>query len=336
MSDYREKNRGQTLEQEKTVERAKSVKERYVEKLKTYPNVTGVGVGYEIVAGRRTDRVSIRVYVRRKLPKTDLPPAAVLPDTIEGLPVDVIEDEFRIHQAPPITIDDHRRRHHFLVGGISIGNLVIGGSGTLGVSVFDNRTGQEMLLSNWHVLCALDTCQAGEPIIQPGTGGGDVGTAGDVVAQLFRSQLTDQVDAAIAQPLGQRPLFKEVLELGVVESSNRAVLGMIVRKSGRTTGLTPGTVSDVSADLDVGPYLDGSTHSFIDQIVIESDSGDISLPGDSGSVWVDDANRVVGLNFAGSGPRAVANHIDAVLNALDINLGPGMTVLDWHTRAGIL
>lgn len=340
MSDHREKNRAagneQTLEQQKTVERAKSVKERYVDKLKTYPNVVGVGVGYEIVAGRRTDRVSIRVYVRKKLPKADLPPEAVLPDTIEGWPVDVIEDEFRLHQAPPITIEDHKRRHNFLVGGISIGNLIVGGSGTLGVSVFDNRTGQEMLLSNWHVLCSRDACQSGEPIIQPGTGGGDVGTAGDVVAQLIRSQLTDQVDAAIAQPLGQRPLFKEVLELGMVEGSNRAVLGMIVRKSGRTTGLTPGTVSDVSADLDVGPYPDGSTHSFSDQIVIESDTVDISLPGDSGSVWVDQTNRVVGLNFAGSGKRAVANHIDEVLTALDINLGPGMTVLDWHTRAGIL
>jgi hypothetical protein len=119
-------------------------------------------VGHEVVGGKRTDRVCIRVYVRRKLPKSQLAPEAVLPDNIDGLPVDVIEDEFWIHQAPPVTLEDHRRPHNFLVGGISIGNLLVGGSGTLGVLVFDNRTGQEMLLSNWHVLCFSDTCQAGD------------------------------------------------------------------------------------------------------------------------------------------------------------------------------
>lgn len=337
MDEYREKNgsarNGGTGEQERTVDRARSVKERHADKLKAYPNVVGVGVGHEIVGGKRTDRVCVRVYVRRKLPKSELPPGAVLPDTIDGLPVDVIEDEFWIHQAPPVTLEDHRRPHNFLIGGVSIGNLLVGGSGTLGVSVFDNRTGQEMLLSNWHVLCFSDTCQVGEPIIQPGQGGGDVGTANDVVAQLFRSQLSLDVDAAIAQPLGQRPLFKEVLELGVVEASSRAVLGMTVRKSGRTSGLTQGTVADVSADLDVNGYPNGA-ESFRDQIVIEG-VVEVSLPGDSGSVWVDNANQVVGLNFAGS-TRAIANHIDAVLAALDINLGPGMTVLDWQTRAAIL
>jgi hypothetical protein len=72
--------------------------------------------------------------------------------------------------------------HTFLRGGISIGNLLLGGAGTLGVSVFDNRTGQELILSNWHVLCESDTCRAGEPIIQPGAF--DNGTQADLVAHL--------------------------------------------------------------------------------------------------------------------------------------------------------
>jgi len=325
---------GTTGEQEKAVDRAKSVKERHVARLKAFPNVVGVGVGHEVVAGKRTDRISVRVYVRRKVPKTELPSEAVLPDSIDGIPVDVIEDEFWIHQQPPVTLEDHRRPHNFLVGGISIGNFLVGGSGTLGVSVFDNRTGQEMLLSNWHVLCAREQCQAGEPIIQPGTGGGDIGTANDLVARLLRAELTPDVDAATAQPSGQRLLFKDVLEIGLVEASSRAALGMSVRKSGRTSGLTAGIVTDVSADVDVNGYPNG-TQSFRNQIVIEG-TGEISVPGDSGSVWVDDANQVVGLNFAGSTKRAIANHIDAVLTALDINLGPGMTVLDWHPRAATL
>jgi hypothetical protein len=134
--------------------------------------------------------------------------------------------------------------------------------------------------------------------------------------------------------MGQRPLFREVLELGVVEFSSRAVLGMTVRKSGRTSGLTEGTVADVSADVDVNGYPNG-TESFRDQIVIEGVT-EVSLPGDSGSVWVDTANQVIGLNFAGSTNRAIANHIDAVMTALDINLGAGITVLDWQMRTATL
>lgn len=336
MADYKGRNEGArngtTGGQEEAVDRAKSVKEKYADRLKAFPNVVGVGVGHEVVAGKRSDRIALRVYVRQKLPKSQLPPDGILPDIIDGLPVDVIEDEFWIHQQGPVPLADRLRAHTFLVGGISIGNLLVGGSGTLGVSVFDNRTGQEMILSNWHVLCFSDTCQPGEPIIQPGAF--DAGTASDLVAQLARAVLSPDVDAAIAQPLGQRPLFKEVLEIGIVEASARAALGMAVRKSGRSTGLTAGTVADVSADVDVRGYPNG-TQSFRDQIVIEG-TVEVSIPGDSGSVWVDDANQVVGLNFAGSTRRAIANHIDAVFTALDINLGPGMTVLDWHTRAATL
>jgi hypothetical protein len=325
---------GDTNENEEAVRRAKLVKERHTNQLKGYPNVVGVGVGHEVVAGQRTDHICVRVYVRRKLPKSALPPEAVLPDDIDGVPVDVIEDEFSIHQAPPVTLEDHRRPHTFLVGGISIGNLLLGGSGTLGVSVFDNRTGQEMLLSNWHVLCGTDHCQAGEQIIQPGTGGGDIGTPSDVVARLSRSVLSAEVDTAIAQPSGQRLLFKEVLEIGPVDASGLATLGLRVRKSGRTSGLTVGTVADISADVDVQGYPNG-TQTFHNQVVIEG-AGEISVPGDSGSVWVDDDNKVVGLNFAGSTKRAIANHIDAVLRALDVNLRPGMTMLQWHTKTAPL
>jgi hypothetical protein len=325
MAHYSGRNDSPGEEQQKAVDRAKAVKEKHADRLKRFTNVVGVGVGHEIAGGERTDRLAIRVYVRKKLPKSQLAPDAVLPDTLDGLPVDVIEDEFWIHQQPPITLEDRLVAHTFLRGGISIGNLLLGGSGTLGVSVFDNRTGQEMLLSNWHVLCGSDTCQAREPIIQPGAF--DNGTEADLVAELVRSVLSSNVDAAIAQPLGQRPLSKEVWDLGFVETSGVAQLGSVLRKSGRSSGFTSGTISDISADLDVNGYP-GGAHHFVDQIVI--DGSFISIPGDSGSVWVDESTHVVGLNFAGSSSRAIANHIDAVFAQLDINLNPGMTVQDWQ------
>ena len=318
--DRKPDSQGSTGDQQKIVDQAKAIKEKHADRLKSFPNVIGVGVGRELAGGKPTGRVAIRVYVRKKLPKDQLAPNAVLPDTIEGLPVDVIEDEFRIHQ-------DRLGANTFLVGGISVGNLIVGGSGTLGVSVFDNRTGQELFLSNWHVLCFSFTCQPGEPIAQPGAfdGGNDT----DIVAQLFKAVLSDTVDCAVALPLGERPLFKEVLEVGFVEASNVAILGQTARKSGRSSGLTPGTISDISADINVIGYPDG-THSFRDQIVLEG-TGPISIPGDSGSVWLNQNDEVIGLNFAGSGTRAIANHIANVFAALEINLDPGVTAHDWQS-----
>ena len=305
------------------VERAKSAKDRVAATLRRYPNVAGLGVGYKIVGGQRTPTVCIRVYVRKKVPEAKLSPSEVIPPEIDGVPTDVIEDTFRIHQAPPI--GEHRRRRALLTGGISVGNGILGGSGTLGTTVFDARTGEQLLLSNWHVLCGRNDCAVGEPIIQPGTGGDDEGRAVDVVARLARFSLTDVVDAAVARLTGHRMLFEEILGLGKATGAAVAVLGERARKSGRTTGVTPGEVADVDADFDVD-YSDlglGTLH-FERQIVIEGDA--VSLPGDSGSVWVNERNEVIGLNFAGgsSGDRADANPIADVIADLGIQVLPGV------------
>jgi hypothetical protein len=302
--------------------KALEVKNTIASQLMANPNVTGVGVGYKIVKGKRTEEVCIRVYVRKKLPKQELRPEEILPESIEGIPVDVIESRPELLQGgsePPI--EGYRRRRYPLVGGISVGNLTLGGSGTIGVSVFDNVSGEDMILSNWHVLCGRPDCTPGEPIIQPGTGDGDSGGSGDLVARLHRFALTDEVDAAIARFTGHRFLLKEVLGLGTISEVGTAALGMRERKSGRTTGVTVGMVTDISADV-LGHR---------NQIVVEADEK-IGDRGDSGSIWIDDSNRVVGLLFAGevpSGERIFANPISAVLQALNINLRIGVTMQDF-------
>ncbi len=304
------------------------VKKQVAPELRRYPNVTGIGVGYKEIKGKRTGVVGIRVYVRKKLPANALAPEERLPKTIRGIPVDVIEAEFHTHQDPTNPAD-HRLRFDPLLGGISVGNLALGGSGTLGCSVFGNDIGEDLILSNWHVLCGSVNCAAGEIIIQPGTGGGDLGTPADVVATLYRWALADEVDAAVARLTGDRFLLKRQFGLGTVDQTVAPTLGMTVHKSGRTTGVTTATVTDVSADVTVTGYPMGD-RTFRNQLVIEN-GNQVSRPGDSGSIWVDDQARAVGLNFAGSrdGKRGNANPIFSVLAALDINPKIGVTMHDF-------
>ena len=308
-------------EQDRLVSRIREVKERHAAGLTKYPNVIGVGVGLREVGGRRTDEVCVRVYVRRKVPEGQLRPGEVLPRRVDGVTVDVVEGEFVYmqHASPPLPLWQRIARHFPLMRpGVSVGGLRVT-AGTLGAAVYDMLGGQQLLLSNWHVLCGDPNCVPGEEIVQPGVFDGGVGPQ-DTVAALFRFAHTDRVDAAVAAVSGQRFLFEAIPGIGLVRGVGRAVLGQRVRKSGRTTGLTSGIVDDVSADITLS---DGS--SFRNQIVVVRDAeAMIVAGGDSGSLVVDEGNFAVGLLFAGrtDGSRWMANHIDDVIAALEIRFTP--------------
>jgi hypothetical protein len=261
------------------------------------------------------------VYVRKKLPERRLRPHQVVPPRVQGIPTDVIEARFRVHL-------DHTLRYDPAIGGVSVGNLGLGGSGTLGGLVFDANTRRDYLLSNWHVLCGRASCSPGERIIQPGTGDGDGGGSEDSVGWLGRAAITTEVDAAVAAVSGHRFALRQLLELGTVRGLREAVLGLLVSKSGRTTGLTHGVIADVDADVEVGPYQDGRNRDFVHQLVIENGSL-LADRGDSGSLWVDGTGLAVGLHFAGSGDRAIANRITLVQQVLGLEFSYGVTTAQW-------
>ncbi len=203
-------------------------------------------------------------------------------------------------------------------------------SGTLGALLQDSA-GKQYLLSNNHVLARSDHATVGDGIVQPGlidnncTPNGDgAGTVpvGVLAAWLPLKSPQTNADAAIAQ-VASRTVDPtgSILELGARQpdgtlgaaapgvsstagKGEAAGLRMRVAKSGRTTGLTCGSISALSVDVSVDyyrncaetkPYL---TKTFTNQIAVSGDR--FSDAGDSGALLVDTATaEPVGLFFAG-------------------------------------
>ena len=206
--------------------------------------------------------------------------------------------------------------------------------GTLGALVEDT-TGTEYILSNNHVLARTNAAAMGEDIIQPGLideSPACFKDSTDIVADLsafvpilFKTKGTmpaNAVDAAIAKVrVGSVDPTGFIIDIGTVSSDTVAPsLGMAVKKSGRTTGLTNGNITAVDATIDVS-YGSGKTARFTNQIVVGS-SGFIAA-GDSGSLMVEDVAtnpRAVGLLFAGSNTTAIANPIDDVLTSFGVSM----------------
>jgi hypothetical protein len=126
------------------------------------------------------------------------------------------------------------------------------------------------------------------------------------------------VDAAIAMPLKNDLIIAEILGIGKVEGVVSPAIGMRVKKSGRTTGLTFGEIRLLNAMVDVN-YGEGRILRFDNQIVTTN----LSSPGDSGSLVLNLENYAVGLLFAGSDSATIINPIATVLKELKVKFQSG-------------
>ena len=103
-------------------------------------------------------------------------------------------------------------------------------------------------------------------------------------------------------------------------TKKRRMIGASVRKSGRTTGLTTGTINTINVTSTINYGTGCGIAKFVGQIFISP--GGFSAPGDSGSPILTNVldsagrRRPVGLLFAGSSSITVANRIGDVLGAL--------------------
>src|SRR5262249_27912701 len=147
----------------------------------------------------------------------------------------------------------------------------------------------------------------GDEIVQPGKHD-DNRVDRNVVGRLVRSHLGVAGDCAIAS-IEQRGLSPTILDLDVAVSRiGEAELGDLVVKSGRTTEVTHGVVKrihtvakinyDEAGDQEIGCFEIGPDPKR------PAADGQISMGGDSGSVWLlaeggKPSDMMLGLHFAG-------------------------------------
>ncbi|MDQ4082262.1 MAG: hypothetical protein M3123_05160 [Actinomycetota bacterium] len=283
-------------------ERLLKLLRKHRKRLKGFPNVRTVDVGYEFRDGRPTGRLAIRAHVTAKQPEAELKRLERLPEELEGVPVDVIESNPELHA---VNRDAHQDP---VIGGVTLGNPRSSLRGTLGAVVFDRRSLQPMALSNYHVLVVEPPART-DTIAQPKTS-----AAADVLGSLER--WNKQYDCAVCR-IVSRGVSTELADLGVARGVKYPQIGTKVVKSGRSTAVTRGLIDGT----------DGEEFTVVPDSDFPAPMGEISRPGDSGSLWLDSASLwAVGLHYAGeSDPdpaqeRAWAKWMAAVVDKLSILL----------------
>jgi len=127
------------------------------------------------------------------------------------------------------------------------------------------------------------------------------------------------VDCALARPFDPAMFSDDIRNIGMISGTKPPALGMRVRKTGRTTDTTEGSITLLNATVNISYNTVSGVRAarFVGQVITQP----ISQGGDSGSLIVDTTdNRAVGLLFAGSNLATIFNPIDSVLRVLNVTL----------------
>jgi hypothetical protein len=191
-------------------------------------------------------------------------------------------------------------------------------AGTFGALVRKKASNDMYVLSNNHVLAACNHVPVGMPILAPGNMDGRPGErAPGEIARHSEICALASGEPALVPPCREDVAIARVVDPALVTSwqgdisagydtpgvAASPVSGMRVKKFGRTTGMTTGTIEALINTPTAIPYR--ATHFtatvwLIDVWTIRADGGrPFALPGDSGSLVVtEDGAAAVGLVFA--------------------------------------
>jgi PKD repeat protein len=285
---------------------------RHTPALMQRPGVVGTGVGLD-----EEGRPSVRLFLVHGQVRD-------LPTRLDNVPVSrVVTGNFVLRQ-------DRTARVRPAPIGFSVGHPSIT-AGTLGARVTDGS--QVFILSNNHILANNNNASIGDAALQPGAFDGGSQPA-DVIGTLydyepFSFDSNNVMDAAIAIVNPNDISGSTPATAGYGPPSTNTVnasVGMAVQKYGRTTGHTFGTVAETNVTVSVcfetrGPFQCARSATFVGQFTVTD--GSFSAGGDSGSLIVTaSGNNPVGLLFAGSSTRTIANPIQVVLDRFGVTIDP--------------
>jgi hypothetical protein len=263
--------------------------------LRANPSVVGFSqtLKPKIVNGKPTGRLAIRVYVEKKLPPSKIPSGQALPKTIGKVPVDVEE----IGKVEPA----NRQRRRPIDGGSS-GIYTGGTAATLGYFVREKKAPPPPNKPQWYALSNAHALHppAGTPneTIQPSPR--DSGIAPQDWVGKESLYTYDKVDAAIARiDTGARAV---IIGLPTPGGTAKVQTGMTVAKSGRTTGVTYGTVIDDDLEFKFPQWGTAPGRVRFERVfLIYNRHVDFGQGGDSGSLIIDPADQTaIGLLFGTS------------------------------------
>jgi len=322
------------------------VLEKYKAKLLSLKGVTCVGIGEKIKGGKPTGRLAIVVGVEKKKPLNALAKEEIVPTSLDGIETDVQElgpfyalgypELFGLKEIPEAE-EDHRKKYRPTPAGVSCGAYIERATGTITANfLVDKKDGKRLTGSCNHVYANVNQYKPGKRLMQPGYVDG--GGVGDDFATLKRFYPIDfskanKIDFAVGDA-DEGAVSSEILGVGVpvgVQRVETEHVGKYVVKSGRTTGVRFGRISQVNAYVYVN-YPQG-TAIFYDQILIgTTEAKKIGEPGDSGSTvcLTEEFNTLpkkpiwIGVLFAGTidGTVAICNQAVNCLELLDLEFKP--------------
>ena len=300
-------------------------------------NVTGVDIGYKIKDGEFTDQLTLRIFVKKKVDKSILKKNQIIPKKYKNIETDIIEGEYHFQRNWSPNVASDLKQYEILKGGIQIATGK-GDTGTLGMLVKDNKTNRPALLTNRHVFGYKP--QIGEPIYQPNEQSGNLIAKIERISKKQSSDNTTYMDAAIALIEEGYKISNEVQDVGKITGINPIDTAAefekySVSKRGRTTQLTHGFTAGMRGTHKITEEGKEKVLYASNCIDISPDlgfHGKFSYSGDSGSVIVDDKNRVMALLFGGSESlgTTTAIPIEKVFDTLDISLLTEEDIVAWN------
>lgn len=312
----------------RTYDELRTIRERAAARLLQIPGVHVVAIGGRERQGRPTGEIVFKVGVDKKRPLYEVPEAHRLPSTIEGVGLDVIEvGRFQLTVAipgvPGTSIDEEGfdtdpGKHRPIEGGRQVSGSMFEGAGTLGfLATVDGASPRVVAVTTYHTFFPPSAQQIDIDVGQPDVGDSCRGCCRTTFGK-FRSgegYYDSDVDAALVTLDPGVQWKAEIAEIGVVrgvhiftDPNEVANLDYMVKKRGRTTRLTGGTIQG----LDASGISEGGRH-FSRAILIKPNpaealpSGSVEMfaaRGDSGAAVLNDDDEIVGLLFDASSPKS--------------------------------